>query len=82
MKISEATMGVLRNFSDINNNILFKPGKSIATMSTMKNIMAISEAHSQWHPLHDTQNDTQHWHTYTYTHKRCIKTFYFFIPFY
>ena len=40
MKISEATMGVLRNFSDINNNILFKPGKSIATMSTMKNIMA------------------------------------------
>ena len=33
-------MSVLRNFSDINNNILFKPGKSIATMSTMKNIMA------------------------------------------
>ena len=40
MKISEATMGVLRNFSDINNNILFRPGKSISTMSTMKNIMA------------------------------------------
>ena len=40
MKISEATISVLRNFSDINNNILFKPGKSIATMSTMKNIMA------------------------------------------
>ena len=40
MKISEATMSVLRNFSDINNNILFRPGKSIATMSTMKNIMA------------------------------------------
>ena len=36
MKISEATMGVLRNFSDINNNILFKPGKSIATMSTSR----------------------------------------------
>ena len=33
-------MNVLRNFSDINNNILFRPGKSVSTMSTMKNIMA------------------------------------------
>ena len=43
MKISENTISILRNFSDINQNILFKPGKSIATMSTMKNIMARAE---------------------------------------
>ena len=40
MKISENTISILRNFSDINQNILFKPGKKLATMSTMKNIMA------------------------------------------
>ena len=40
MKISDNTIGILRNFSDINANILFKPGKTLSTMSTMKNIMA------------------------------------------
>ena len=40
MKLSESTISILRNFSDINQNILFKPGKTLATMSTMKNIMA------------------------------------------
>ena len=40
MKISENTIGILRNFSDINANILFTPGKTLQTMSTMKNIMA------------------------------------------
>ena len=56
MKISEATMGVLRNFSDINNNILFRPGKSISTMSTMKNIMAkadVSEEFEQEFGIYD-----------------------------
>ena len=43
MKISENTLSILRNFSDINQNILFKPGKNIATMSTMKNVMAKAE---------------------------------------
>ena len=43
MKLSENTISILRNFSDINQNILFKPGKNIATMSTMKNIMAKAE---------------------------------------
>ena len=43
MKLSENTISILRNFSDINQNILFKPGKNIATMSTMKNIMARAE---------------------------------------
>ena len=40
MKISDNTIGILRNFSDINANILFNPGKTLKTMSTMKNIMA------------------------------------------
>ena len=40
MKISDNTIGILRNFSDINANILFKPGKKLSTVSTMKNIMA------------------------------------------
>ncbi|MAJ43666.1 MAG: hypothetical protein CMF96_02840 [Candidatus Marinimicrobia bacterium] len=48
MKISEATISVLRNFSDINNNILFKPGKTIATMSTMKNIMAQADVNEEF----------------------------------
>ena len=39
MKISENTISILRNFSDINVNILFT-GKTLQTMSTMKNIMA------------------------------------------
>jgi hypothetical protein len=43
MKLSENTISILRNFSDINQNILFKPGKNVATMSTMKNIMARAE---------------------------------------
>ena len=43
MKISDNTISILRNFSDINANILFKPGKSLNTMSTMKNIMAKAE---------------------------------------
>ena len=43
MKISENTISILRNFSDINQNILFKPGKTVATVSTMKNIMAKAE---------------------------------------
>ena len=40
MKISDNTISILRNFSDINANILFKPGSTLNTVSTMKNIMA------------------------------------------
>ena len=43
MKISDNTISILRNFSDINANILFTPGKTLNTMSTMKNIMAKAE---------------------------------------
>ena len=39
MKLSEATTTVLKNFSDINQNILVKQGNKLNTMSTMKNII-------------------------------------------
>lgn len=48
MKISNNTVSILKNFSDINNNILFKPGKSISTMSTMKNIMAKADVEEEF----------------------------------
>ena len=48
MKISSNTLNVLRNFSDINQNILFKTGKVLSTMSTMKNIMARAEVSEEF----------------------------------
>ena len=43
MNISTDTLSVLKNFSDINQNILVKPGNKIQTISTMKNILAEAE---------------------------------------
>ena len=40
MKLSEKTIGVLQNFSKINQNILIKQGKKLKTISIMKNILA------------------------------------------
>ena len=40
MKLSENTLEVLKNFSAINPNMVFKPGKIISTISEAKNIMA------------------------------------------
>ena len=48
MKISDSTISILRNFSDINANILFKPGKTLNTVSTMKNIMAKAEVEEEF----------------------------------
>ena len=39
MKLSNDTVDVLKNFSNINQNILVKEGTKIRTMSTMKNIL-------------------------------------------
>ena len=36
-------VAVLKNFSDINQNILVKPGNKVQTISTMKNILAEAE---------------------------------------
>ena len=43
MNITTDTLSVLKNFSDINQNILVKPGNTIQTISTMKNILAEAE---------------------------------------
>ena len=40
MKLSESTLSVLKNFSTINQSILFKQGKKLRTISVMKNILA------------------------------------------
>ena len=40
MKVSDQTLEVLKNFSDINTNILVKPGSELSTISTIKNILA------------------------------------------
>ena len=43
MNITTDTLSVLKNFSDINQNILVKPGNKVQTISTMKNILAEAE---------------------------------------
>jgi hypothetical protein len=40
MKLSEKTLTLLKNFSSINQSILFKEGNSLRTISVMKNILA------------------------------------------
>lgn len=43
MNLTSDTISVLKNFSDINQNILVKPGNKVQTISTMKNILAEAE---------------------------------------
>jgi len=40
MKLSDNTLSVLKNFSTINQSILFKQGNKLRTISVMKNILA------------------------------------------
>ena len=40
MKISNKTLDVLKNFSEINQSILIKKGKKLKTVSALKNILA------------------------------------------
>ncbi len=40
MKLSDSTMTLLKNFSNINQSLLFKQGQSLRTISVMKNILA------------------------------------------
>ena len=40
MKLSESTLSLLKNFSTINQSILFKKGNKLCTVSVMKNILA------------------------------------------
>jgi hypothetical protein len=40
MKLSDKTLSLLKNFSTINQSILFKKGTRLRTISVMKNILA------------------------------------------
>ena len=40
MKLSDSTLSLLKNFSTINQSILFKEGTKLRTISVMKNILA------------------------------------------
>jgi|TARA_B100001113_G_scaffold112559_1_gene91411 hypothetical protein len=40
MNLSTSTVAILKNFAEINKNILVKPGKQLKTISTLKNILA------------------------------------------
>ena len=40
MKLSDKTINLLKNFSTINQSILFKQGNNLRTISVMKNILA------------------------------------------
>ena len=40
MKLNQNTQNILKNFSEINTNILIKPGNELSTISTMRNIFA------------------------------------------
>jgi len=56
MKLTEKTLALLKNFSSINQSILFKKGNTIRTMSVMKNILAeadISEEIPQDFAIYD-----------------------------
>jgi hypothetical protein len=43
MKLSDKTLSFLKNFSSINQSILFKEGNKLRTISVMKNILAEAE---------------------------------------
>ena len=56
MKLSDKTISVLKNFSSINQSILFKEGNKLRTISVMKNILAeatVSEEFSKDFGIYD-----------------------------
>ena len=48
MKLSDKTVNLLKNFSNINQSILFKEGSKLRTMSVMKNILAEAEVNEEF----------------------------------
>lgn len=56
MQISKQTLDILKNFSEINNGILVKPGSNLETISSVKNILAkadISETFETQFAIYD-----------------------------
>jgi hypothetical protein len=48
MKISNKTLDILKNFSEINQSILIKAGKKLKTVSMLKNILAHAEVEEEF----------------------------------
>ena len=48
MKLSDKTVNLLKNFSNINQSILFKEGSKLRTISVMKNILAEAEVNESF----------------------------------
>tara|TARA_R100001082_G_scaffold94820_1_gene61870 strand:+ start:32 stop:697 length:666 start_codon:yes stop_codon:yes gene_type:complete len=48
MKLSDKTINLLKNFSNINQSILFKEGSKLRTISVMKNILAEAEVNESF----------------------------------
>lgn len=48
MKIDNTTMQVLKNFSSINKNIMFKPGNKIRTISNTKSVLALATVEQEF----------------------------------
>lgn len=48
MKLSKETLGIFKNFSNINSNLTLKPGNRLATVSTGKNLMAQAEVQEEF----------------------------------
>ena len=56
MNLTSDTVAILKNFSDINQNILVKPGNQLQTISTLKNILAeadVTEKFDQEFAIYD-----------------------------
>ena len=59
MNLSNDTIAIFKNFANINQNILVKPGKKLNTISTMKNILAtadVKEDFEQEFAIYDLQS--------------------------
>lgn len=48
MKLSNETIAILKNFSVINQSIIFKPGNVIKTISPQKTVMAIAKVEDEF----------------------------------
>ena len=48
MKLSESTVNLLKNFSSINQSILFKEGTKLRTISVMKNILVEANVNEEF----------------------------------
>jgi hypothetical protein len=56
MKLSKETLAVFKNFASINSNLIIKPGRSLSTISSGKNILAevvVSEQFPQEFGIYD-----------------------------